>query len=129
MSSLSWHSPETIGVGLVIVLFFAFLIGHAVGDYPLQNEFMARGKNRHLPPVCPDAVPGLWVYCMTAHALTHAGIVWIISGCALLGAIEAVMHWLIDFLKMEKKISFLVDQALHVVCKAAYVAAIVIMSK
>jgi Protein of unknown function (DUF3307) len=126
MNPLAWHHTECSGFGLAITLFFAFVIGHAVADFPLQSEFMARGKNRHLPPLCPDtAVPGLWIYCLTAHTLTHGGFVWLISGCPILGAIEVGVHWVTDFLKMERKINFHVDQALHVLCKAVYVAVLV----
>ncbi|MGI8604488.1 MAG: DUF3307 domain-containing protein [Verrucomicrobiales bacterium] len=105
------------------ILFFAFIIGHALGDYPLQTDFMARGKNRHLPQICEELpVRGLWVYLMTAHALTHAGIVWILSGCPLLAVGELVLHWTIDWLKVERKINFHLDQTMHILCKAAYVA-------
>lgn len=35
------------GLGGVLILFFAMAIGHALGDYPLQGEYLAKGKNRH----------------------------------------------------------------------------------
>lgn len=114
-----WSTP---GLESALILSFAFLIGHALGDYPLQTAFMARGKNRHLSPPCPELpVRGLWVYCLTAHALTHAGIVWVISGQVAFAAVEFFLHWVIDFCKAEKKISFHLDQALHLACKAGYV--------
>lgn len=111
-----------------LILFFAFSIGHAIADFPLQGEFLSRGKNRHLPP--PPLADGgsspkrLWIYLMSAHALTHAGFVWIISGSVLLGLAEFVIHWVIDALKCERWTSFETDQWLHLLTKAAYVALI-----
>jgi hypothetical protein len=111
-------------------LFFAFVIGHALGDYPLQSEFMVRGKDRHRPPPCPEsAVAGLWLYCLSAHALIHAGIVWVITGSRLLGAAELVLHWLIDWSKVERRINFHADQALHISCKALYVIILFLWSR
>ena len=104
-------------------LFFAFAIGHAVADFALQTEFLARGKNRHLaPPAGELHSRHLWLYCLTAHALIHAGAVWVISGCAGLAVAELLLHWLIDWAKTEKKLGFHGDQALHLICKAVYAA-------
>jgi len=111
-----------------LLLLFAFLIGHAIADFPLQGEFLSRGKNRHMPP--PPLADGgsspkrLWIYLMSAHALTHAGFVWIISGSALLGFAEFVIHWIIDALKCERRTDFEADQWLHIITKAVYVALI-----
>jgi len=105
---------------------FALLIGHSIADYPLQGEFLALGKNHRLSPENkPDGVEGvrgLWLHCLTAHAFIHAGMVWAISGIFLLGLCELVLHWLIDFVKSEGWTNFHVDQFLHVLCKAGYVA-------
>lgn len=111
-----------------LVLFFALAIGHAMADFPLQGEFLSRGKNRHLPPpplADGDASPPrLWIYLMSAHALTHAGFVWIITGSPLLGFAEFVIHWIIDSLKCERWTGFESDQWLHLITKAVYVALI-----
>lgn len=108
-----------------LVLFFALTIGHALGDFPLQGEFLSRGKNRHMPPpplADGDASPKhLWVYLMSAHALVHAGFVWIITGSALLGFAEFVIHFLIDTLKCERLTGFETDQWLHIATKGVYV--------
>jgi hypothetical protein len=66
----------------------------------------------------------IWVYCLSAHSLVHAGAVWIITGSALFGFIEFVLHWVIDFAKCEKWTNFHVDQGLHLASKLGYVAAI-----
>ncbi len=104
-------------------LFFALAIGHALGDYPLQSDFLAKHKNRHFAHAYTDLPPArtLWLHCLTAHALIHAGIVWLLTGRAALGAAELVLHWLIDWLKIERKINFHVDQLLHLLCKVGFV--------
>lgn len=108
-----------------LVILFALVIGHAIGDFAIQPDFLAIGKNRHADlskyfgenntPV------GLWIHALTAHSLIHAGAVWLITGSVLLGAIELVLHVIIDFVKCEGKTSFALDQVLHYFCKLAYV--------
>ncbi len=108
-------------------LFFAFAIGHALADFPLQGAFLSKHKNRHVEP--PDTAFGplpssLWIYALSAHALVHAGSVWIITGSFALGITEFLVHWLIDFAKSEKWTTFHTDQFLHIFSKVAYVALI-----
>jgi hypothetical protein len=122
LAPMSFESLPSGDVVSAATIFFAFLIGHALGDYPLQSEFMVKGKDRHRPPPSPEsAVKGLWLYCLSSHALIHAGIVWVITGSRILGFTEFVLHWLIDWLKVERKIGFGADQGLHISCKALYV--------
>jgi len=110
------------------VVLFALLIGHAFADYPLQGEFLAKCKNRKMAAAIRDehehAPVLLWFHCLTAHALIHAGFVWLVSGVVLLGIVEFVLHWIIDFMKSEGWINFQVDQSLHVLCKVGYVIVI-----
>lgn len=106
-----------------LVLWFALVIGHAIADFPLQGQFLATGKNRHVKLPDPEGAPfpgNLWVYCLTAHALIHSGTVWLITGSLVFALTELVLHWLIDFAKNERWTSFASDQALHVACKALY---------
>ncbi|MCB1229070.1 MAG: DUF3307 domain-containing protein [Verrucomicrobiae bacterium] len=125
IESLPVENLDFVGA---LVLFFALCIGHALADFPLQGEFLSRGKNRHLPP--PPLADGdsspkhLWVYLMSAHALTHAGFVWIITGSPLLGFAEFVIHFAIDSMKCEKLTGFETDQWLHIATKAVYVGII-----
>lgn len=113
--------PQTFLAALQAL--FALTIGHAVADFPLQGEFLATGKNRRflMRLQDPSRPVSIWVCCMTAHCLIHAGAVWIITGSAGYAAVELVLHWFIDTAKCEGKISFYLDQALHVLCKVAYV--------
>jgi hypothetical protein len=122
--------PLSAPTGVVSALFllFAFTIGHAFADFPLQGDFLSRGKNRNAPPppladgkVCPA---NLWIYLMSAHCLIHAGFVWIIGGYAVFAVAEFILHWLIDAAKCEGHTSFATDQWLHILTKAAYVAII-----
>ncbi|MCD1619150.1 DUF3307 domain-containing protein [Salipiger manganoxidans] len=97
---------------------FALLIAaHFLADYPLQGDFLAKGKNRLAP------IPGIPFWRpLTAHAAIHGGFVGIITGSLWLGLAETVMHWRIDDAKCRGWISYNQDQALHVVCKVAWVA-------
>lgn len=111
----------------VAVLAFALIIGHVLADYPLQGGFLATVKNRNANPaglLGGEAPRGLWIHALTAHALIHCAAVWLISGYLLLGLVELVLHWVIDFIRCEKKIGYTMDQMLHVACKIAYAAAI-----
>jgi hypothetical protein len=107
------------------VLAFAFLIGHSVADYPLQGEFLALGKNHRNSPewrhLKPESMRGLWLHCLTAHSLIHAGVVWAISGVFSLGVMEFILHWVIDYIKSAGLTNLHHDQLLHVACKVAYV--------
>ena len=108
----------------MLEILFKMLIGHAIGDFALQIDAMAKGKNRHY---FPDNIPPgqkvitNWPYWMTSHALIHGGAVWVATGVAALGLAETVAHWLIDFAKCEGWINLHVDQALHVACKVIWV--------
>ncbi len=120
-------SPETP----FLVWFFALAIGHFLADYPLQGEFLAIRKNHRLPPDADQGVPDfielpnqLWVHCLTAHCMIHAGLVWIITGNVFLGLAELVLHWIIDFLKSAGLTNFHVDQFLHMACKVGYIFAL-----
>lgn len=96
---------------------FYLLAAHGVCDYPLQGDFLARGKNHTAP------LPGVpWYQCLIWHAMIHAGAVALITGSLWLGIAEFIAHCLIDFGKCSGWFGFNTDQALHVVCKIAWVA-------
>jgi hypothetical protein len=113
--------PETVAQGFV--LFFALLVGHMLADYPLQGDFLAVHKNRHVSqPGSKEYPDHLWIHCLLSHSMIHAGFVWIISGQLILGIAEMVLHFVLDFIKCERWTSYTTDQVLHFACKAAYVA-------
>ena len=105
-----------------MTLFFQFLVGHALGDYVFQRDIMAKSKSRHAE-IFKSVSTGFpaWYYWLISHALVHGGIVFLITGSALLGAIETVLHTIIDYCKCEHWINLNVDQALHILCKLAYI--------
>ena len=107
-------------------LFFALAIGHALADFPLQGVFLSEAKNRHqgFSQHSDKATPtpkGIWVQALSAHTLIHGGAVWLITGSPVLGLIEVILHWIIDFAKCEGWLGFNADQLLHYLCKASYV--------
>ena len=108
-----------------MVLLFKLLVGHALGDFVLQTDTMARAKDRHgdLAKTASESFPP-WYYWLAAHALVHGGIVFFVTGSALLGVIETLLHGAIDIAKCERWIGFHQDQALHVLCKIAYCLAV-----
>ena len=98
-------------------LFIALIVAHCVCDYPLQGDFLARGKNYKNP------IPGVpWSQCLWAHGIIHGGAVWLLTGSAFLGSLECVCHVWIDFGKCAGRYDFNVDQALHWACKVAWAA-------
>jgi hypothetical protein len=91
------------------------LAAHWVADYPLQGDFLATAKFKG----------PLREYHLVAHAGIHAGAVALVTGSVWLGLIEWLLHTAIDEAKVRGKTSFAVDQTLHILCKAAYVAYLV----
>ena len=123
MFELVVFPPQTWSQGLQVL--FALAIGHALADFPLQGDFLAMCKNRrHLIRLKdPNRPPSMWITCMAAHCLIHAGMVWAVTGSAILGAVEFVIHWVLDTVKCEGKTDFSFDQFLHLACKIVYVIA------
>ncbi len=97
---------------LILLLFW-----HALADYPLQGDFLAKAKNEN------TAIPGIpWWQAMTAHCVIHAGGVYVITGLWYLAAIEFVLHFLTDRAKCRGVIGFNADQFSHAAAKVAYAA-------
>lgn len=100
---------------LLLLLFAA----HALCDYPLQGDFLARGKNHKAP------LPGVpWYQCLAAHALIHSGAVLLITGSLWLALAELMIHAATDYVKCDGRITFNQDQAIHYGCKVLWVAII-----
>lgn len=92
---------------------FLLLCVHALTDFQLQNGVMWQRKKRSSGP--------RWYYWLTAHALICGGGVYVVTQCLPLAIVEVVCHWLIDFWKGEKWISFQTDQIFHLSCRIIYV--------
>ena len=106
---------------MIFLVFFKLLIGHALCDFPLQGDFLARGKN-HKNPL--PSVP--WYWCLGAHALLQAGAVFYVTGSLVLALAELFLHASIDMWKSNGKINFDTDQCLHILCKVAWCAVLLI---
>jgi hypothetical protein len=101
----------------VTTLLFWLIVGHALCDYPLQGDFLARAKNHTAP------IPGVpWYQALAAHALIQAGMVAFLTHSLALGATEFAAHVAIDYAKCSGRLSYNQDQALHVACKVVWVA-------
>jgi len=101
-------------------MMLALIVGHALADYPLQGDFLAKAKNRSAP------IPGVpWWQAMWAHSAIHGGVVGLITGIWWLGVAEFVVHFLIDDAKCTGKIGFNRDQFLHIAAKGWWLAAAV----
>lgn len=92
-----------------MLLLFA---GHALCDYPLQGDFLAKGKN-HKAPIL--GVP--FYHCLLAHALIHAGMVYLATRSLWMALAELAIHTATDYAKCDGRISFDQDQAIHYACK------------
>ncbi len=99
----------------MIDLLFWLLVGHAICDYPLQGDFLSRGKNHRNP------IPGIpWWQCLAAHSLIHAGMVMLVTGRPVFALIEFVAHAATDYLKSEGALGFNEDQLQHVLLKIIF---------
>jgi len=110
----------------MLLLLFAV---HALFDYPLQGDFLAKGKNQWKP------IPGIpWYQCLFAHVLMHSAAVMVITGSLWLGLAELVIHALTDYAKCAGMFgqqtfgteginprAFDVDQLIHYACKVLWV--------
>ena len=113
---------------MLFALLFFLLAAHALMDYALQSETIATCKCRDCESPIAKTVP--WYYWLTAHTILHGAAVGVVlhwfqygwNTVAAYALAETVLHWLIDFGKCEKRYSIHVDQALHIVCKLAWVA-------
>lgn len=104
-----------------LALFFTLLCVHFVCDYALLTDFMHHARNPANSPYM--GVP--WYYAMAAHAGIHGLGVMLVTGSALLGLAETAAHFAIDWGKCRGWANIHVDQALHVGCKVAWVALMV----
>jgi hypothetical protein len=99
------------------------VLAHFVCDFTLQGDRMAEQKNpryrgrRHLP----------WQYWLLSHAATHGLAVGLLTGVAWLGVLETALHGGIDWVRCRRGISLRTDQVLHMLCKVAWVAVLVLL--
>lgn len=96
---------------------FALIGAHALADYPLQGDFLAKAKNRAAPLT---SVP--WWQALGAHAIIHGAAVAAITKSPALGIAETLVHAITDDLKCNGRLSYNQDQAIHIGCKVLWAA-------
>ncbi|NNM75076.1 DUF3307 domain-containing protein [Enterovirga aerilata] len=99
------------------------LVGHALADYPLQGDWLSKAKNHTLSLVPGEAI---WPGALACHAAIHGGAVGLATGSVVLGAAEAIMHAGIDYAKCAGRISYNLDQSLHIACKLVWVSVLIL---
>lgn len=92
------------------------VISHLLADYAWQGDFMAKAKNHRTP------IPGVpWLTVLLSHAGIHASLVFLVTDNIWLALIELAGHAIIDHAKCSCRISYNVDQLLHLLMKGGYV--------
>lgn len=108
-------------IQVFIEYLFLLMIGHALADYALQNDFMAMAKNH-----TTDLGKVYWKWVLPSHGLIHAGFVYMFTQSLVLGLAEFVVHTVTDYLKCDGKISFNMDQLIHVGCKVLWIVLLMV---
>lgn len=106
-------------IGKMIEMFIVLLWGHAVADFGLQSHQMATYKNRNNQPSLPPGQKrvAVWPYYLTAHAMIHGAMVYLITGSIIWGLCETAVHWVLDFLKTGNYTNPRQDQLGHIFFK------------
>lgn len=119
----------------MISLIILLLLWHALADFPLQGDFIARFK---APAIYwPERAPApngdygwvpnaIWPWCMSAHCMIHAGGVFFITMSWQCAVFEFATHWVIDWTKCHGRISFNTDQVLHLIGKLVIILSLVL---
>ena len=111
-------------------IFTWLLVGHLLGDWLLQNDWMAKGKKQSL------FNPAGMVH-FTVYTVTIVGTLWLLSSTnkgpvfyLILGVFVFVSHWLIDATRVvdnwirfyhqsdSTMVRVMVDQTLHILVLA-----------
>ena len=122
---------EIFLINLLILLFL-----HALADFAFQSDVMAKCKNRlrdkerknrwkhgnHKDIIIPEGQKYqlTWYYWLTAHALIHGGLIGFIFGNWIIGFIEVLAHFVIDFLKTHNYTNIHHDQGMHLILRIIY---------
>jgi len=115
-------------IELLILIIFKLLCGHAIADFALQSEWMAKNKNRNNKSTyVPEGQTYVetWFYVLGAHGFIHGFMVYALTGSLFLGIIETISHFTIDFLKCDNYMNPHQDQLLHIGWKLLYAVSLV----
>lgn len=99
-------------------LLIALVMAHFLCDFALQNDFVANFKARFVG----DRKNDMWMWVLSAHCAIHALPVFILTKSIALSALMFGTHFIIDLMKCERKISFNMDQSLHLIVVVLIVA-------
>jgi hypothetical protein len=111
----------------VFMVLFLLLVGHAICDYPLQGDAVAINKNPNANTPLQKHVP--WYYWLLSHALMHGGAVALITGSVVLGVLETIAHFFIDYHKCVGRYNIHIDQLLHIICKFLWLVSWIVFVK
>lgn len=97
------------------------IVGHCVGDYVLQTDFLAKGKSPRFWAETKDKTG--WVPVLFAHSAIWAAcvmlplllLVWPAIGLPFVVCFAAnvAIHFFVDWLKCVGKTNMLIDQGIH----------------
>lgn len=105
------------------LMMIALIGAHYFFDYAGQGDFMAKAKNQFAP------IPGVpWFSVMSAHCAIHGAAAALITGLPWIFFAEWFVHFWTDCAKCEGKISFRVDQFIHLACKFAWWGCAVVLA-
>lgn len=96
-----------------IHLLFWLTVAHALCDYPLQG-YLAELKNNNSVVIDEKYA---WVFGLFFHSIIHAGAVAFLTQSVVATIIKFVVHFITDYVKCQKKISFCFDQIIHILTK------------
>jgi hypothetical protein len=106
-----------------VLMLIALVGAHFYFDYDGQGDFMAKAKNQTSP------IPGIpWNPVMVAHCSIHGAAAALITGIPWVFAAETFAHYWTDCAKCEGRISFRMDQFIHIVCKFAWFGFAVVLA-
>lgn len=94
-------------------IFLLLIAVHFTCDFALQSDYIARGKNRY-----SGVAPREWWIILSAHGFIHGLGVYLLTESFTAFVFQVVTHIAIDFTKCEEKITYKVDQLLHVLVMA-----------
>lgn len=103
----------------MLTMFFLLMVSHAVCDFALQSDTMAKMKNRNNPSQPPPGQKPVscWFYFLTAHSVIHGGGVYLVTGNMVCALIETGSHWCVDYVKCLNITNPHQDQMLHLMFK------------
>ena len=83
----------------ILIMLSTLLCCHFLLDFAIQGDFVAKFKAR----IVDGEKNAMWKWVLTSHAASHTLPVILLTQSLLLGGVMFLSHFVIDFLKCEKK--------------------------